>query len=114
MNARSEFVCPMNFCEGLVSDSTRMFQVASPALNMPALSPTRGSGFGASTALLGATPVVALVDTERAQAVTASIAATAPTSLDEKAVTRFPRVWSGVALSLGFAHDFDNSRYNDY
>src|SRR5207244_11023253 len=48
MNARSELVTPANFSGGGVCESTRRFQVASPALNSAGLGPTRGSGFGAT------------------------------------------------------------------
>src|SRR5690349_6262501 len=47
VNARSEFVIPANFADGGVCESTCRFHDASPALNSPALRPTRGSGFGA-------------------------------------------------------------------
>src|SRR5256885_4781316 len=46
MNARSEFVCPLNSAGWAVSEITRRFQTASPALSAPAFSPTRGSGYG--------------------------------------------------------------------
>ena len=39
---------PANFSEGGVVDTRRMFQAAWPASHMPALRPTRGSGFGAT------------------------------------------------------------------
>src|SRR5438105_14589473 len=46
MNARSELVSPLNGAGGGVCDSTCRFQTASPALSVPARSPTRGSGIG--------------------------------------------------------------------
>src|SRR5712691_6325580 len=55
-NARSEFTSRlspgvlglMKLDDGGVLDSSRKFQLASPALNQPARRPTRGSGFGAA------------------------------------------------------------------
>src|SRR5512138_3595960 len=46
LKARSALVWPRNSRGGGVCDRTLRFQVASCALNMPALRPTRGSGFG--------------------------------------------------------------------
>src|SRR5438034_10296722 len=46
-NERSEFVTPANFSDGRVFETTRRFQVASPAFISPARSPTRRSGLGA-------------------------------------------------------------------
>src|SRR5213592_5313251 len=46
MNARSELGSPLNGIGGGVCDSTCRFQTASPALSVPARSPTRGSGIG--------------------------------------------------------------------
>src|SRR5438093_13084312 len=56
VNARSELVSLlspgllrlMKFSDGGVLDTSRRFQAASPALNQPAFSPTRGSGRGAA------------------------------------------------------------------
>jgi hypothetical protein len=70
-----------------------MFHVASAASKRPALRPTRGSGFGAEAALLGLTPVVAFVDTERAHAVTAMTLTTLNMSLDEAVVTDHSPRW---------------------
>src|SRR3954469_897602 len=50
LKARSELVLPLNCSEGWLRESTRMFQVASPASKRPARSPTRGSGVGAPCA----------------------------------------------------------------
>src|ERR1051326_7162121 len=47
VNARSELVLPRNFPDGGVLDTTRRFQVASPASINPARRPIRGSGLGA-------------------------------------------------------------------
>src|SRR5471030_1129266 len=47
MKARSELVTPRNFSDGCVLDTSVMFHAASPASNLPALRPTRGSGLGA-------------------------------------------------------------------
>src|ERR1051325_9137093 len=47
VNARSELVLPRNFPDGGVLESTRRFQVASPASINPARRPIRGSGLGA-------------------------------------------------------------------
>src|SRR5258706_360813 len=62
-NERSELVLPANFpCDGL-RDTTRMFHVASAALNMPARSPTRGSGFGATVDMLYCGPPAQAAET---------------------------------------------------
>src|SRR2546423_15290917 len=60
MNARSEFVCPLNSAGWGVSEITRRFQTASPALSAPAFSPTRGSGYGSpgDMAVVAGTPLV--------------------------------------------------------
>ncbi|HET9424022.1 MAG TPA: hypothetical protein VFO55_01520 [Gemmatimonadaceae bacterium] len=44
----------MNFSDGGVAEMSFMFQIASPASNHPAFSPTRGSGDGAAMFMLGA------------------------------------------------------------
>src|SRR5688572_6966782 len=54
MKARSELVTPTNFAEGGVVETRRRFQAATPASNLPARRPTRGSGLGGATAMLGA------------------------------------------------------------
>src|SRR5207249_9437211 len=46
-NERSEFVTPANFSDGRVFETTRRFQVASPAFIAPGRRPTRRSGVGA-------------------------------------------------------------------
>src|SRR5690348_4623710 len=59
VKARSEFVIPANFGDGGVCESTWRFHDASPALNSPALRPTRGSGFGAAVDIVAVeAPVV--------------------------------------------------------
>src|SRR5205823_2287750 len=58
----SEFVMFMNFSDGRVSESTRMFQVASPASNFPARRPMRGSGLGAAVDVLPIWRAPLLVD----------------------------------------------------
>src|SRR2546425_10346471 len=45
-NERSELVTPANFSDGRVFETTRRFQVASPAFISPARRPTRRSGVG--------------------------------------------------------------------
>src|SRR5687768_3744610 len=60
VNARSEFVrrpSPgvlgfVNLSEGRVVETSRRFQIASPASHQPARSPTRGSGLGGDIDML--------------------------------------------------------------
>src|SRR5215471_5266280 len=52
LNARSELVTPLNFSDGCVFDTTRRFHDASWAFISPALSPTLGSGLGATVDML--------------------------------------------------------------
>src|SRR6185437_14369454 len=54
VKARSELVMPTNCSDGLVCESTSRFHDASPASYSPALSPTRGSGFGSPGDMLRA------------------------------------------------------------
>src|SRR6476620_808013 len=61
VKARSALVWPRNSRGGGVCDSTLRFQVASPASNNPAFSPTRGSGFG------GVADMLPVVEVEWAQ-----------------------------------------------
>src|ERR1700722_1787570 len=89
----------MNFCDGLVSESTRMFHVASAASKRPCWRPAGGSGFGAEAALLGLALVVALVDTERAHAVTAMSAVAPAKSFDGTLFTGISSV-GGTATRL--------------
>src|SRR5256885_3991430 len=63
MNARSEFVCPLNSAGGGVCEITRRFQTASPGLSVPAFNPTRGSGYG-SPGDMSLTGGIALVRAE--------------------------------------------------
>src|SRR5213076_3345077 len=63
-NARSELILPSNAAGGGVLETTRRFQIASPASYLPGLSPTRGSDAGAV-----AGPVRALVVLAHALAV---------------------------------------------
>lgn len=57
---------PANCADGGVWERSWRFQDASPALNRPALSPTRGSGFGAAVDIdaVDAVVVGALADGE--------------------------------------------------
>src|ERR1051326_4322464 len=52
LNARSELVTPLNFSDGGVFERTRRFHAASWAFMRPALSPTLGSGLGATVDML--------------------------------------------------------------
>src|SRR5919112_191240 len=62
LNARSEFVSRpspgvlglVNLSEGRVVETSRRFQIASPASHQPARSPMRGSGLGADIDMLAA------------------------------------------------------------
>jgi hypothetical protein len=53
VNAKSEFVIPVNFSDGCVVDTKRRFQAAVAASNFPARRPTRGSGIGSPGDMLG-------------------------------------------------------------
>ena len=57
---------PANFSDGGVVDTRRMFHAASPASHMPALRPTRGSGFGATADMPGPPGVVDVEQAARA------------------------------------------------
>src|SRR5829696_3376330 len=64
MNARSELIPPTKRSGGRVVETTRRFQIASPASQRPGLSPTRGSGrapVGALAALAATVGVEAVV-----------------------------------------------------
>src|SRR5437870_7082823 len=73
VNARSEFTSLrspgvlglMNFSDGGVFDTSRRFQLASPALNQPAWRPTRGSGVGGVVDMLYVRDDVAHAATQR-------------------------------------------------
>src|SRR4051794_20576985 len=54
-NARSECVAPSTLPVGGVVDSMRMFQPAWPASQRPGFRPTRGSGDGAVSEMIGST-----------------------------------------------------------
>src|SRR5262245_53100616 len=55
VNAKSELVMPLNFSDGGVVDSRRMFHAACAASHRPAARPTRGSGLGALSETIGVT-----------------------------------------------------------
>ena len=68
VNARSELVIPTNSFDGGVCETTRRFQVASPAFMSPAWRPTRGSGFGAVVDMSTGAGAPPLVEVEWAHA----------------------------------------------
>src|SRR6185437_12212049 len=74
LKARSEFTPCSNCPSWGVFDTSFMFHAAVPALVSPALSPTRGSGFGAAAAMrdTGATELLASEDVVREQPAMAS------------------------------------------
>jgi hypothetical protein len=81
-------VIPANRSEGRVSETTRMFQVASAALNSPARRPTRGSGFGAAVDMAlagdGALPLEAAEDETVEAHAAADNSPTASESFDDE------------------------------
>src|SRR5215204_3023783 len=77
MKARSELMPPTKRSGGRVLETTRRFQIASPASHSPGLSPTRGSVRTPAVAALAATVGAAVVVTGVcAQAATAASAGT--------------------------------------
>src|SRR5687767_379719 len=92
VNARSEFVSRLspgvvelvNFSDGRVDDTFRMFQIASPASHHPARSPTRGSGLGGTIDTMASVAPLSMVDGAVAQAA-ANDAAMARNSDDPRA-----------------------------
>src|SRR6476619_2169134 len=85
VKVRSEFVSPMNSFGGGVCESTLRFQVASCALNRPALSPIRGSGLG------GVGDMLPALDVEWAQPASAARPARKQTDRIDAKVMRVPQ-----------------------
>src|SRR5215213_10395772 len=79
MKARSELIPPTKRSGGRVLETTRRFQIASPASHSPALSPTRGSAgapLGALAAVAATVGVAVVVTGVCAHAATAASAVT--------------------------------------
>src|SRR5215207_114103 len=79
MKARSELIPPTKRSGGRVVETTRRFQIASPASHSPGLSPTRGSErapVGALAALVATVGEEVVVTGVCAQAATAANAGT--------------------------------------